>query len=390
MLEGMNPIWARALAASALIVMPACGGQAFRVVTSDAGELDATAGDASDATDAAREGASEAAGDSGADVTDATSYGAPEASPGSDAQWVPDVIEEPPPHCASGFACAAAVPSGWSGPMEVYAGAAPPSACGANFEGPVYAGGDTPAADDAMCDCRCQAAQNVQCSAIDIAFYGGIVGSACSATSSCTQKTLTPGVCTRVNAAADCDAGTASIRMPVPLATGGSCTPLPTRTLTPPSWTVSARACISALGPASSDCPSGQTCSPLPAAPFGSLCIAQTGILSCPTSGYTARRIYYEGFADTRDCSTCSCGDVSGASCAASLDVFPVPVSPTTVQCAAGAITYAAPVTCDPVQQPGDFRLTTSLASVGSCSPSPVTATGSVNPADPTTFCCLP
>ncbi len=275
--------------------------------------------------------------------------------------------------------------------MEVYAGAAtPPAACGANFEGPVYAGGNTPAADGAMCDCRCQAAQNVQCSAIDLSFYGGVIGSPCSAAPACTQKTLTPGVCTRINASADCDASTASIQMSAPLATGGSCVPLPTKTLTPPSWTTSARACISALGPASSDCPSGQTCSPLPAAPFGSLCIVQTGVLSCPTSGYTVRRIYYEGFDDTRDCSTCSCGDVSGASCAASLDVFPVPVSPTTMQCTAGAITYAAPVTCAPVQQPGDFRLTTSLASAGSCPPSPVTATGGVSPADPTTFCCLP
>jgi hypothetical protein len=191
MLEAMNPIWASAAVASTLIVMPACGGQAFRVATSDTVGLDATAGDA---TDAAREDASDAAGDSGADVTNATSDGAPEASPGSDAQWVPDVIEEPPSHCAGGFACAAAVPNGWSGPMELYAGGAtPPTACGTNFEGPVYAGGNTPTADDAMCDCKCQAAQNVQCSAIDISFYGGIVGSPCSAAVACAQKTLTPG-----------------------------------------------------------------------------------------------------------------------------------------------------------------------------------------------------
>jgi len=386
MLVAMTPLRASAAAACAVIVA-ACGGSAFTVATVEAVGPDATVGDASDAAPEAdaTETAPDATGDGGADVTGPISDGAPEASV-DDAQWVPDVIEEPPAHCATSFACAPAVPSGWSGPMEIYAGAMPPAGCSPNFEGPVFAGGNNPTADGASCTCGCGGPQNVQCSVIDISFFAGFT---CTTPLPCAQKTLTPNQCTRVNGAASCDAGTASIRMPTPLATGGSCTPVLGKSVPPPSWDTSARACLSTLGRAASDCPAGQVCTPLPSAPFsGSVCIAQAGIGPCPSIGYTVRRMYYGGFDDSRDCSACSCGDVSGATCSANLEVFAP--SATSLPCTNAGITYPAPETCAPVQQPGDFRLGVSVQNAGSCIGAPVTPIGGVSPSEPTTFCCLP
>jgi len=398
----MTPVRARVVAIGALTAaaLGACGGQAFSVATSGDASVDGTTGASVDAasenaaTEAAPEGMADATSDGGPDDAEA-SVDSSRGPSGGDAQWVPDVIEPPPAHCTGGFACTPAVPSGWSGPMEVYAGSTtPPAGCSANFEGPIFSGGDGPTAGSATCDCQCGPAENVQCPGVDVSFYAGVssVGSACNAPMPCAQRSLTPAACTTVNGAASCDAGAASIRMPVPVATGGGCTPMPTKSIPPPSWTVSTLACISALGRAPSDCPARQQCSPLPSAPFGSsLCIAQAGVLICPSADYTARRIYYGGFDDSRDCSACGCGDVTGATCSATLEVFTPSASPTGLGCTAGQpIDYIAPVSCAPVQQPGDFRLTTAIANAGTCAGSPVTPTGGVSPSGPTTFCCLP
>jgi hypothetical protein len=127
-------------------------------------------------------------------------------------------------------------------------------------------------------------------------------------------------------------------------------------------------------------------CAPAPEAAFGhGLCIAQAGDVACPATGYTKRVRFFAGDNDTRGCSACTCGTVNGATCAGSLTTF----TSTDASCAGSPITYQLPFTCDPGQQPGDFRLTLT-ASGGGCSPSMVTPTGAAVPSQPTTFCCAP
>jgi len=379
-----------------MVVVQACGGQAFTVAESGKGPDDASTEGPADAT---QDRAYDAAPDSGpseaSSVADAADSGGgsdgpvqvkDSAPPPTDAEWVPDVLEPPPARCSSGFACVPPVPSGWSGPMELFAGAAPaPTDCGTNFEGPVYVGGSDAIGDPAACGCSCGAPDNVLCSPIETSFFGGFM---CAAAPPCAQRTLTPGVCTRVDVTTECASMTASITMPATTASGGSCTAAPTKMVPPPSWGTEARACLSALGGAASNCASGGVCAPLPAPPFAEVCIALAGVAACPATGFTVRHTFYDAFDDTRDCTACSCGDVTGASCSAALSVFPT--AGAVAACLKGADVYMAPSSCSPVQQPGDFRLDITMPDVGSCAATPVMPTGAVAPSEAATFCCLP
>jgi hypothetical protein len=380
-----------------LLGLTACGGPEFTLAPPP---LDGAAG----TNDAPTHAPPDASTDAFADVAETSdeiperSDGGPadatlDDSPASDgALWLPDAVEEPPPKCASvtGFVCAPAVPPGWSGPLELYSAAdASGVRCGAHFQGPVYDGNNVLSAQVATCDCQCQMPQAVQCSPLTASFFAGI-GTACAPADHCIDRMLT-GACQRVDALSSCKMGTRAASMVVPAATasGGSCMPAVTKTLPPSSWKVGARACVSALGSAPGGCDTGFVCTPQPGAPFAaSVCVAQAGDVPCE-GGYTARRVFYGGTLDTRDCSPCTCGDVAGATCSASIDVFNLPANPAASPCSGLPTTYRTPAACDPVQQPADFRLNLA-ASGGSCTPSPVTAVGNVAAAQPTTFCCWP
>jgi hypothetical protein len=304
---------------------------------------------------------------------------------GSDAPGMPDVIEEPPPHCGGAFTCAPIVPSGWTGPLELYAGSSAAPSCGASFTGPAFDGNAGLSVPGSKCDCQCQNAQGVQCSSPTISFYGS--SAACSPANYCGAiMPLTPSLCTGVDIRSRCaDAGlTISMSAPASTASGGSCPPVALRNVPPSSWATNARACLSSLGAAQSDCASGSVCAPYPPPPFGAgLCIAQPGDVGCPASGYPVKQLFYGTVSDTRDCSQCTCSSVAGASCSASIGVF----QPSALSCSTGQISYLPPFMCDPVQQPSEFKLTLT-PSGGSCTPSPVAPTGTATPAKPNTFCC--
>lgn len=394
---------------AALALAAACGGQAFTTIESDAGgggdaasdatgdgsgmvstdaPADVTASDTASADGGSHDAAPipDAAGDSTGDAV-ATSDGATDAGP-SDA-FVLDVLEEPPPHCTGQFACVPSVPSGWAGPFEVYAssGASPP--CSANFAGPAYDGNNNLAAKPAVCGCGCGNATGITCSTPPISFYGQVVtGNTCTSSNYCAALNLQPGVCTYVPpqcsavlmTSQDMSAGAS-----VPTITNASCPPMPSVAVTPVAWGINARACVSSLPAAAVDCTAGSVCAPVAASPFGSqLCISQPGNVACPATGYTAGQVFYGSVSDGRACTRCSCGNVSGASCSATVGVS----SSTNATCSSNTISYIAPFSCDAVQQGADFRLTVTTS--GGCTASTVSSTGTVTPATPTTFCCLP
>ncbi|MDP9150768.1 MAG: hypothetical protein M3O36_12630 [Myxococcota bacterium] len=380
---------ANALGGSALLLAVACGGPAFteRPTNPDAAASDARTNDGKpsdgpevDAPEPDATGAdvskADAEGDGTAGFDDAADVG------------IVDGGEPPPPHCSGSYACAPGVPAGWTGPLELYAGPRPPASCGPHFLGPSYMGSADLVAPIPTCGCQCGAPTGVSCSAPAVSFYPG-AGPTCSGPKpACATLDLVSGVCTRVDTSANCISPVSGVTMSSPgsTASGGSCAPLATSAVPVAGWGTSARACVSAAVTAQADCGAGNLCAPIPNPQYGaSLCVSHGGDVTCPTAGYTTRQLYYGGIDDTRACSPCSCGGVTGTTCAANFDVF---TSNSMGGCAASKVTYQTPFSCSPVQQPASFLLTLT-PSVGSCRPSVSTPTGVASPVRPTTVCCL-
>lgn len=107
----------------------------------------------------------------------------------------------------------------------------------------------------------------------------------------------------------------------------------------------------------------------------------------CPAAGYTVKHVLYSGVDDTRDCSACSCGKVSGASCSTTLTTY----APGSSNCNGVASTLMAPIMCSNgiAAQQTEMMLQMSPTG-GSCTPAGGQPTGSATPAGPKTFCCLP
>jgi hypothetical protein len=107
--------------------------------------------------------------------------------------------------------------------------------------------------------------------------------------------------------------------------------------------------------------------------------------MPCPSAGYTSKHLLFGAVSDDRDCTACACGDVLGAACSATVDVY----ASKNGSCTNGSISYAVPFSCAGVSEPADFKLTMTTGG-GSCTPSTSTATGTATPAKPTTYCSLP
>jgi len=354
----------------------ACGGSAFTV----GGGADG----GPDGTSSLPDGAGDAPG---ADAPVEASADAPtETSTGSDAQT--DAVEEPPPvTCAGAFACVPAVPGGWSGPVELYAGATPAPSCTASFAS-AYDGNAGLSAPPGTCSCSC-GAPNTECGVPGLSFYVQAAG-VCPA-SACSTSTLPAGACTTLSDTSGCGTPfTSAISASAPVVEPAGCTPQPSSSRAPPAWATYAQACSSTTAVVAGNCGSGAVCAPKPAAPYGAtLCISQAGDLACPLpsggAGYTAKQLFYGNADDQRTCTACTCGSLAGATCSATFEAY----ASTNGSCTGGGDTYAAPFSCEAVDQPADFRVTIT-AQNGACGASQVTPTGSATATDPTTFCCLP
>jgi hypothetical protein len=365
----------------ALMLAAACGGAEFEAGT----DASVDVADASYSSDrGAGEGPPDAgAGDDGTTVEDVVPPGDAGAT---DAPLVtPDAIEEPPPHCGGAFACVPSVPSGWTGPVELYAGAGPAPLCGGHFAGPTFDGNQGLVdAGAATCGCGCGPAQGVACSSPYTYFQNKVTCSV--AGTACATIDLTRDTCTTVDERTICRVTLLDMSSGPPSPAGGSCAPVAKMTAPPVVWSTAGRACTSTVATSQVDCPASSVCAPLPESTFGTtLCITQSGDIACPTTGYTQKQLFYGGVADTRGCTPCRCGAVAGASCSGSVKVFPS----ADLTCDGGAIIYPLPFTCAAVQQPADFRIELTAAG-GSCTPGPTLPTGTAAPSEPVTFCCAP
>ncbi len=372
--------------AAIALAFVACGGSSFVFVppTDDGGIGDATADNQGPDDAGPRDGSPRDATADARGIHDATQGDALTLDAGT------DVVEEPPTHCGGGFACAPPVPSGWKGPFELYAGAGTRPACDPGFSGTLVDGYVGLSAPPATCGCACGASTGVQCASPAINFYAS--STTCSLSQACAAVMLIPGACTRVDVSSAC--GTAlGVAMSLPQSTAslGSCAPVPTVSVPPLSWSTSARGCGAAQPPAQADCASGSVCVPAPSAAFKTaVCIEQAGnVAACPSVdgalGYTSRFLYFTGANDTRGCSSCACGGVTGASCSGTVTQF----QSSDGGCANSQIIYPLGQSCDPVQQPADIELAVT-ASGGSCAPGSTAPTGPATASTPITFGCTP
>lgn len=315
--------------------------------------------------------------DAGSDAGDA-------ATPGVDEDCTNDVDDDGDgaADCAdadcTARVCVDSAPAGWDGPVLVYEGQTDAPDCSGAFADAVAEGGTALSAGPANCSaCSCSGGPGSCAAALN--FETG-ADSACGGT--CTNSVNSS--CAELSPSCLSGLSTGYVETHVPAGTGQGCTASAQAPSVPATtWDANARACAPSAALARAGCETGELCAPEP--PFaGSFCVMQDGDVACPAGTYTDRRVYFTAIADTRDCSACACG----ADCDYTWRFFDA--ADTT--CATPLLTLSAANQCVAVTpNGGSIRVGAEIAvPTGACVASGGQPTGSAQPADPITFCCVP
>jgi hypothetical protein len=319
------------------------------------------------------------------------------------------------PDCQATHTCVPPVPSGWQGPVAVYAGSGVTPDCldSGGYPSIAVTANGTFSAGTASCPtCACGSPAGASC-AVDALVYSN---SDCSGTTWGPPPTPSdPNPPTHTfTATGQCAFLPNLCHPPVPGSLGfsnlrvtGTCQSQTQgqKNIPTPTWGESVRACgdVGLLGKGCGT----SICVPKPVAPFnGSLCVHQQGDLACPAL-YSKKTIYYQSFTDSRDCTACACETaLTGAICSnASLKLY------TDDNCTANEQTLNSTNTCaalipdaDPLTsyQPcvniggngtADTRAAiftaTPSTSGAQCPASGGVLTGQAAATQPVTFCCL-
>jgi hypothetical protein len=291
------------------------------------------------------------------------------------------------PNCTSDV-CVDSAMSGWTGPIELYEG--PPATlptCSAPFSSTVFTLNANLNATPATCStCSCGGG-SVTCR-VTVSATGSV--SPCGCNSGCSSITIdNSGICGAISAVG----GNPYFYLDGPggQLTAGSCavTSAPVPNGPAPSWTTAVRGCALPF-PGANGCAAGAICSPIPKSPFsGKLCVYQTGDISCPSSLYTTKRVYYAGVTDNRSCSKCTC-TYTGPNCS-SLSYSVQAYSDSGCNNLVSA-NYPVQNCTASASGVGSFKLSMASLPSGSCAPSTGSGqpSGSVTSASPTTICCSP
>ncbi|WP_438027599.1 hypothetical protein [Sorangium sp. So ce233] len=151
-----------------------------------------------------------------------------------------------------------------------------------------------------------------------------------------------------------------------------------------PRWATRATACVAGAHTA---CADATTCAP--AAPPGFLtCIYHEGDPDCP-EGYAQRHVFYKDVLDGRDCTSCSCGDPTGASCTIMASVYRDAACTDLV--ASNLVSSSVPfcVVTPPGVDLGSKSAAVVAVEPGACAPQGGEPVGALQPAEPSTFCCI-
>jgi hypothetical protein len=309
------------------------------------------------------------------------------------------------PACST-WGCVAAAPAGWAGYVTLYDGVPTPDPdCPSAFPEKAYEGGAGLANDPATCSaCQCDKPKGEICVPGPITVSDDVCGgkpfcaqmlAAPTAGGTCTGTDGAPGGFSNCGPGSGCGAGAAPCNVSVlstpPTVTAGSCRPSGgVAGLPAPRWGSLGRACGGAISVATG-CTNGSVCAPRAVAPFVSgLCIEQAGDIPCPAGPFSAKRVFYTSATDGRSCSACQCGDSAGATCTATTRIYSGAMRGT---CSGDLVAMVDGGACTALT--GNPTVGVRGASVtppkgGSCPPSGGQPVGTLTPAMPTTFCCVP
>ena len=276
------------------------------------------------------------------------------------------------PDCgAAGFACVAAPPKGWSGPVAFYEGtpdAAVP-ACPDLYPDLEYQGDTGPEAKPAACsECVCGAA------AATCSVGLGLFSKDLCKGSGPTSIALTPGTCVELGGSA------LSLELTAAVVTVKACSPSGGIADIPAApRSTSGVACG---GPSRSDgCSTGEICAPRPKAPFrDARCIWRQGDQSCPASYPEQHRL--ETVMDDRGCAPCVCGAPTPPSCAATTTLF------SDTACGVEIAKLPNDNACV-ASMPAAAMVAVTQSGSATCLPTGGAPTGAVAPVTQATICCL-
>jgi len=309
--------------------------------------------------------------------------------------------------CGTGNSvCVPEAPSGWSGYFTLYDG--PPAmapGCPTLFPLQSYSGHGGLAAPAAICSpCTCGPPTGQSCT---VGTFQG-VGPLFVTNKTCAQFMMGPACGLSRTVIAD---GSCVITSPIPAglntcgdlvnnqcpggnqpcnvgaavgpaqASGGACPASPQNPSKPPAtWTTLGRACGyqgSTLG-----CAGGQMCLPATSAPYRpGICVSRAGNFPCPPE-FPNKHLYHDGFTDTRTCSPCTCGPVTG-DCSAMISLY------NDSQCATQPIASIPAGGCaDLTGNPGVLARKAVAQLTGSCAAIPAQPSGGVVGENPVTYCC--
>jgi len=277
-----------------------------------------------------------------------------------------------PDACAGAYACAAAAPTGWSGPFALYDGNPSNAPTGCPTLAAVNVVTGYVGVDGGAATCGACTGCSVTFTAPMIG-YGGD-GGVCPTQPTC-DASVASGTCVDVTQA--CPGPALEIRSP-----SFSCNAAaPNPTVPPVTYDEQAVGCA-AQQIVPIDCPAGNVCVPTPSPPFApQLCVAMSGDVACPGAPYSVKHLFETHIDDTRGCGACPCTTQNAGSTwseygSTTCSGFASGLNPVNNGCIYPSDTHSM-----------SFKGT----ATGTCTATgPSSATGSVTATTPYTVCCQP
>lgn len=293
---------------------------------------------------------------------------------------------------AAGFMCVPTVPSGFTGPVELFEGAAADMPkCDGPYPVESFTGWGSLACPFSCSTCNCGSPKDVTCGNPSISFDAD--RGTCRPLD-IKPMPLVPGTCYTLSDTSYTLFATWEGR-----ASGGSCDSTGGGQITrlPASWNA-ARVCGGQIK-GGGGCASGLMCWPTPQKPYQTqACIMGSGNQACPASGYTNKRDYFEtqDFTDGRQCTGCGCASPTGVSCNAAVTLFAAPpiIGKETIPCTTTSEIVKVPTDCQ--KEPLNIGyVRSSIPAVpftgGLCAGTGGEPTGTCTPTGKqATVCCMP
>ncbi len=335
------------------------------------GDVDAAATDAGPEGDAGPGHDAGPTPDAGPDHDAAPDDAGPDHDAAPDDAGSTDAGSDAGPSCPTDLVCAPAAPAGWTGPIVLVSGsgAAAAPACPGGAPATAFTTRSGLTAADATCGCSCAAPPSgtMSCGTGTLRTSGSMcltIGS--------TIATFANGECRSLPGLPS--SGNWTLSRPAFTSTG-ACAPSPATTVPPVVWDASHRACGFGTPTA---CGASSVCVPSRAA-GQRLCVYVDGDAACP-SGFPDLVSTADDATDTRGCSACTCGSVSG-SCGGAVDIANgCPGTILTARVSVAGCVAASPTT--------GVSGTATFTASGACPPSSPAPTGGVVPTTPRTVCC--